>query len=321
MKIEKFEEIMEKIGLRVIGKGMACGSTKYFPVSAVVTSWVLGKVAFTYVLEGDKWKATKTQIQMMVHSFNGSVAVGEDRIQITLRLKNKKEISIPKAAKMIEEMDRILIENGEIPPSICAICGKEEADSFAVLKGVYQPVHRGCLQQEMNRIREKIDRNQNKGSYISGIIGAILGMIVGILPSVLSIYYNKKIYAAFFALIPICIYFGYKVLRGKLTKFAVGLTIILSVISVYVMNIVVVIMQYVLVDGIQIKFAINLYLKQLKMMDTWIKLTMSSDTLLCFLFIIIGILIQWGKITKTNKTYINQVDQVVDTVTANPNVH
>ena len=54
---------------------------------------------------------------------------------------------------------------------------------------------------------------------------------------------------------------------------------------------------------------------------TWIKLTMHPDSLLCFLFVAIGILIQWSQITVTNKSSIEQIDQVIDTVTANPNVH
>ena len=107
---------------------------------------------------------------------------------------------------------------------------------------------------------------------------------------------------------------------GKLTKFVVGLTVILSLVSIYVMNIVVIMMQYVLTDGIKIKEAADLYFGRLMTFDTWVKLTVNSDTLLCFLFVAIGIMIQWGQISKTNQGKVNQIDQVIDTVTPNPNV-
>lgn len=323
MKMELFNEIMGKLGLRVIGKGMACGSAGHFPVSVEVTNWLLGKVIFTYVFEGksDRWKMAKAQIQTMLQTLKMSGAAGEDRIRVTMFLKNDMEISLPRVSKMIEEMDRILIENKENPPCNCGVCHKGSADSFAILNGICQPVHKDCLQQEMNRIHEKTENNQSKGTYLTGMIGAILGLAAGIFPSVISIYYTGKIYAAFFIIIPICIYFGYKLLWGKLTKFAVGLTVVLSIISIYVMNIVVVIMQYVLEDGIKMKEAVNLYFDRLMTFDTWVKLTTNSDTLLCFLFIAIGIIIQWGQISKTNQGKINQIDRVIDTVTANPNVH
>ncbi len=322
MKVEMFDEIMEKLGLRVIGKGMACGSAGHFPVSVEVTNWLFGKVVFIYVFDekSDRWKMAKQRIQTMLRTLNMSVAAGDDRIQITMFLKNTMENSLPRVAKMIEEMDCILNESKEKPPCTCGVCGREDSDSFAILNGICQPVHRECLQQEMNRIHAKTETNQRKGTYLTGIIGAVFGLAVGILPCVLSIYYTGKIYAAFFTIIPICIYFGYKLLWGKLTKFVVGLTVILSLVSIYVMNIVVIMMQYVLTDGIKIKEAADLYFGRLMTFDTWVKLTVNSDTLLCFLFVAIGIMIQWGQISKTNQGKVNQIDQVIDTVTPNPNV-
>lgn len=323
MKEEIFNEMMGKLGLRVIGKGMACGSAGHFPVTVEVTNRLLGKVIFTYVFDGksDRWKMAKTQIQAMLQPLKMSAAAGDDRIQITMFLKNAIELSLPRVLKMIEEMDHILIESKEKPPCTCSVCGKENADSFAVLNSICQPVHRDCLQQEMNLIHEKTEKNQKKGTYLTGVMGSMLGLAIGILPSVLSIYYTGKIYAAFFTIIPICIYFGYKLLWGKLTKFAVGLTVVLSIVSIYIMNIVVVIMQYVLEDGIKVKEAMNLYFGRLMTFDTWITLTTNSDTLLCFLFVAVGIIIQWGQISKTNRGNINRIDRVIDTVTANPNVH
>lgn len=323
MKVELFNEIMGKAGLRVIGKGMACGSAGHFPVTVEVINWLLGKVIVTYVFDGksDRWKMVKTQVQTMLHTLKMNGAAGDNRIQITMYLENDITVSLPRVKKMIDEMDRILMESEEKPPCNCGVCGKDKADSFAILNGICQPVHKDCLQQEMNRIHEKTEMNQRRGTYLTGMIGAILGLAAGIVPSVLSIYYTGKIYAAFFAIIPICICFGYRLLWGKLTKFAVGLTIVLSVASIYVMNVVVVMMQYVLEDGIKIKEAMNLYFGRLMTVDTWIKLTINSDTLLCFLFVAFGIIIQWGQISKTNKGRIGQIDQVIDTVTANPNVH
>ena len=67
----------------------------------------------------------------------------------------------------------------------------------------------------------------------------------------------EKIYALLFALIPLCIYYGYKLLKGKMNKVVIVLTVILSVLSVYMIEMLL-LAYYIVAEGFLISEAIQI---------------------------------------------------------------
>lgn len=134
-----------------------------------------------------------------------------------------------------------------------------------------------------------------------GIIGGILGAIVGVLPSFLSVVLVEKIYALLFALIPLCIYYGYKLLKGKMNKVVIVLTVILSVLSVYMIEMLLLAYYMVSDYGLLISEAIQLVGASLLEPSVWTAMTM--DALTSFLFVALGIWIAWGRISRTAGIY------------------
>ncbi|MDL2293709.1 hypothetical protein LJC60_03660 [Ruminococcaceae bacterium OttesenSCG-928-D13] len=108
-------------------------------------------------------------------------------------------------------------EFGLMVPALCPICRQPGCDSYAYYGGAYRPVHGHCVQTDSYRQQEKVQLNEATGSYGTGVIGAVLGGVVGALPTVLLIVFLNVISAWLCALIPLGAYFGYKLLRGRLS--------------------------------------------------------------------------------------------------------
>lgn len=136
------------------------------------------------------------------------------------------------------------------------------------------------------------------GSYVTGAIGAFLGIIVGTVPTICTIMLTEQIFALLYALIPICGFFGYRLFKGRLNRWAIGITVIFSVLSVYWMMIII----QVLVPlgyGLSLSESLGVILPQLGSFDFWINMTVHSAS--SFLFLLIGIFIAWSTMTKTVK--------------------
>ena len=122
----------------------------------------------------------------------------------------------------------------------------------------------------------------------------------------------EKIYALLFALIPLCIYYGYKLLKGKMNKVVIVLTVILSVLSVYMIEMLL-LAYYIVAEGFLISEAIQIVWASLLEPSVWTAMTM--DALTSFLFVALGIWIAWGRISRTAGTEVKTMDQVMATVT------
>ena len=79
--------------------------------------------------------------------------------------------------------------------------------------------------------RVKSEKEDVKGDYITGIIGALLGAIISSIPWVLLYSFAKINLGMIAALIPIGTFWGYKIFGGKITK---AMMVIISIISVFI---------------------------------------------------------------------------------------
>lgn len=139
----------------------------------------------------------------------------------------------------LELLTNTLRENGVGPANTCAVTGAPNPDSLCMLQRQncygYQPVCASAVRRETSAVQERVEENENNGSYLTGTLGAVLGAILGIGVNVLTILFLERIFSLLFALVPIGAMFGYKLCKGKTNKYSLLIVIVLSVLAVPVM--------------------------------------------------------------------------------------
>lgn len=211
-----------------------------------------------------------------------------------------------------QELYSILTSKGIRPLTTCPFCGQQTCDTVAAVDIAYATVHRGCLENALTTTSQKAQKSQDEGSYLLGIIGAILGAFVGVLPSLLTIITTNSIYSLLYALIPLCIYYGYKLFKGRMNKSAVVITIVLSVLSVYLIEFDLIVYTFLTEYITTLGEALSVAFHALGYVEVWVSMT--TDSLSSFLFIALGIYIAWGKISRTGGSVIRGVDAVRSTI-------
>lgn len=228
---------------------------------------------------------------------------------------NKKTPYEQQFAAYMEAIIAALNENGVSAANTCAVCGGSGPDSLCAV-GSYQPVHSACTRDMYLAVRDAAQENQENGSYITGFIGALLGMLVGLVPNLLTAMFMDEIYSMFFALVPLAAMFGYRKFRGKLNNGAVGIVVVLSFISVFVMQFLLTGFYVMDEQGLSLGLAFSfvaeelLNLKGLGMIANY--------SLAHFLFMFLGVWISWTYIKQTNKGSLRQMDAVLKTLRPDP---
>ena len=196
------------------------------------------------------------------------------------------------------------LRTNNIPESIrCPICGQFQTDGLAFYAGNFQRLHLHCLDSKLSSQQERITNNETNGNFVTGLFGAILGGICGIVPNIFTILVLNHIYVVLFALIPICIYYGYKVCRGKMNTGALVLTIVLSVLFLFLMN------YLLLVFNVHSNYGLWLFSDCLRLFlqgDFLKELFVEGWTQL--LFLALGLLYSWHMITFINDTATTSIE-------------
>ena len=289
MNLQTFQQLMEQRGFKVVGKA-AYGMAGDYPLMVSYLAPRQWRVTLTAGI--DDWKSFYKEMKREL-KYACSYDSSHLSAVIVLKAKNYQETF----DKLLSDLTGYLRGSGVRVPQTCAACGQPGCDALCCHGGGYDPVHQGCLEQMIGAVREKAAHNQSKGNYLTGLIGAVLGAIVGVLPSVLSVLWTEKIYAMLFALIPLCIYHGYRLCKGKMNKAVIALTIVLSVVSVYLLEIILLLAEIMEEYGATVAEAAG-FLGYL-LPDPGIWGAMTSDSIFSFVFIALGIWIAWGQISRT----------------------
>lgn len=229
-------------------------------------------------------------------------------LQMTIRM--SKDDTLTACETVMLTAINFLQSNMIAPSQLCPICHQANCDSAVFFQGVFQKAHRQCITSSMEQITQKTESNQNNGSYLLGLIGALLGGIVGILPSILSILFAERIYVLLYALIPICIYWGYRLLKGKMTRSVIVITIILSVLYLFIMEFI------LLVIGVYNEYGLLLIRECFELFvspDGFREII--SDMPSSFLFLALGIIYSWRMITETNAGINSNAEFTMATLT------
>lgn len=302
MEYLEFQKKCGELGLH-IHDNLAIGVYKEYPLS--VTRFFTGMMEICCYLTADDWE--KVQERLEHSSVNRQAALIYEENRMAWKIRNCEY------GKLLSDMNEIvnILSDSQIEVSHrCALCGREETDAHAMIAGTNRPIHKKCIQKKLVNTRLEIEEK----SYKKGIIGAVIGCFLGSLPNLWVYLFWGQTYAVLFLLLPLCIYYGYKFLGGRMDRMVVVVTIILSILSVFCMEI-----AYLVNYNIQEQFVPDTLFWRFKMLikvfqiDGLFKYILKNSSLK-LLFVFVGIIIEWEVISKNVKQMEKNIEEIMDTV-------
>lgn len=214
-----------------------------------------------------------------------------------------------------------LRENGVAPADTCAITGASRPDSLCLVRtgnfDSYQPVSAAAVRRLSDKAREAVEENQLNGSYGLGVVGALLGMLVGLIPNLLTIVFTERIFGLLFALVPILSMLGYKLFRGKMSKGAMAIVILLSLLGVPVMEFTYLVIYLIREYGAELGEAVA-YTAEMFRTPEFLS-EAAPDFIQLLVFMAIGVAIAWRFMSgQINTTQLRGTETQLATLRPNP---
>lgn len=260
------------------------------------------------LLDGKPAAALVKQLRRAVRPF---------KVLVSQPVANSVGISFPKKRANGETFDAVLsktvelLRNGGLSGvSQCPVCGGQNCDILLDWKGFYRPAHQSCVEPVISAGVENAQNRIQNGSYLTGTLGALVGSFLGAIPSFLSIWLGNRVFAVLFALIPLGAYFGYKLARGKMTRLVTVITIVVSLVQLFVLE--QLIFYFAVVEAYKMYPSIFETVTYYFQYFTFSEIVASMGTE--FLFLLLGIWISWRLITQTGYSEVNSLKNTAATI-------
>lgn len=300
MKVTDFQSFASHVGFKVVGTE-AYGFMGQHPAYAFRNS---NLVTIHLSFETCKDKAFQQSVKQ---ALKGTVKHVLGNEILVLNFSGSLSQVLEKYEKVANELTPIFQNFRIVPPHNCAICKNSGCDSLAKQDTEYLPVHSSCIRKQMEETQEQAQDNKANGSYVTGIIGGLLGGIVACIPNLLTIWFLERISIYLYALIPLGIYCGYKLLKGRLSKGVIGYVVVLSVILAVGLDFAALALSL-------ISEGFPLALIPAALQDSDFKEIMIVESIKSLVFVVVGIVITWSQIKKTSDDYISDVQCVIDSM-------
>ena len=299
MKANEFSLLVQQLGLTAFGQ-MFCGEVYGWPVAVRNNSAAHLRVS----VDRGRSRETVKKIEAGLKTWGGKIYswVGNTLWLSTGRKKKMQGTD----AEYVEFSLHVLRAAGLHPHDCCPYCKTGGCDSLSFVKGGYDLVHYRCLQEAAAKEHDKAESNLQNGSYALGILGAFLGMIVGSIPSFLTIAFMEMEYAVLFALIPLCAYFGYKLMRGKMNKVALVVSILMAILGVFLLYFEVIAFSAMKEYGLSFGEVMSFIPDLLSDGSLWSSIL--SNAFQEFLFMALGIVFVWRLISTTASDTASNAD-------------
>ncbi len=187
--------------------------------------------------------ADAMQKQELMNVLNGHNLMKEFRVQNLNFAFDAIEIvfhdnpgTMKKLSAFVDFFMPLLHEYGASPANYCPHCGMElTEDNWKLINGIAYNLHPGCAEKIIAEAENEAvaEKEEKKGSYFSGLIGALLGGLVGAIPWAIVLWFG---YMA--SIIGIVIGWlaerGYKLLKGKDGKGKVVILAVAAIVGVVV---------------------------------------------------------------------------------------
>lgn len=315
MKKADFVACAEQRGLQVVND-IAYGVVENYPLQAQLIQQANLQIVVS-LEEGSEGldKASAKEIAKEIRSESAvkpSVSINKGRLVAI--------VSNPwgKGKKVEEGLDDLLAvipaalrRHAITPQKTCPICHRADCELLAAHGGYYQPIHQSCLDGITQEASQKMAQNQEKGSHLTGLVGALLGGIVGSIPAVAVVIFTSTAYSLLYFLIPLGVYHGYRLARGKMDGLVLPLTCLLSIffgVMTDVAN-----LAFEMVDN-------DIPLKYLGAMlsNGEIQRVMIGDMLYSLLFVALGLYVTWQQISRTARSSMDDALAIRKSAMRNP---
>ncbi|MCL2587861.1 MAG: hypothetical protein FWD84_00450, partial [Oscillospiraceae bacterium] len=208
-------------------------------------------------------------------------------------------------------LEAALQEEGVTPPTGCALCGQGGSDMLAHCDDRLTFVHMSCLQTWKESEQQRLELKEQNSGHLRGVLGGLVGGIVGAVPALIALNFFNFYVSILFALIPLGIYFGWKILGGKLSKVTTVFTILYTLVVAFAVE---------FFDTWLIARSMIPDFMLLEVMDLYLDPDFFSEHLLiplgtALVFSGIGIFCAWRMITKTDKHEMTEVQAAFDNAT------
>ena len=316
------EELIRLTGLKQVGAGDAAtgvGLLFGYPVKAVPGKKDLS--LYVYVTEEPNNKTVKAINKRL---WEGSDLKGkfgvtnatqdqnkETGVYLSATLKIKDEEPQTLYGQAIAALEMALKEEGVTPPSrTCPICEQGDGDTLARYEGQLGLVHMSCLRRWNNERQEALTLKAENASSARGMIGGLIGGVVGAIPAFLALFFFDYFVGVLFPLIPLGVYYGWKLLGGRLSKITTIFTIVYSLIVGLLVEI---IDSFLILRSIFPNRNITLWgtIQDYFNPEIFFEFFLRS-TLIALGFTVFGIFLAWRLITKTDKHEAADTQAIVD---------
>ena len=271
-----------QLGLRPLTNTLFYGMTDGWPI-------LLGAYTLT-VTTSDPGRYNTDQIKS-ADPMVKKVSYKDGKLTVAFRTKAKELVS------PIRTVLAALASLGLEPTRECPICGQNGCDCAIFLKNEFRLAHMSCL-ETLDSDAAQTKESGEHGSLLLGILGALLGMIVGTLPNTFTILSMEMEYSILFALIPICAYFGYKLLHGKMKRpIPLIVSVIMSVLGVFILMFevtTIAVMKELEIETKEFFTVLGILIKEPEMWSA-----IFTDSFQEFLFTALGLLVAWRIIAST----------------------
>jgi len=311
------EEIIQMTGLKHVGadkKLKGRGIVLGFPAEAVPDKKNVNLYLFT------ESEVTKQQKNKLAQKFETSVATFHTQessfsdwkiggVLMVVVWFSKEE---PEAAyeQLLQSLGPALEEVGIQPAANCPFCDKPDGDAVTKLEERLVLTHMDCLQHWQEEQSEKAEHNRYNQSSMRGIIGGLIGGVVGALPTLGALYFFDFFVGILFALIPLSIYYGWKLFGGRLSNLTTAFTIFYTIVVALIVEIVDswLILREVFPElEITLLRTIDVYLDPYLFREMFMRSTVTA-----LVFAAIGIWIAWKQIRKTDKSDVEYATTALD---------
>lgn len=192
-----------------------------------------------------------------------------------------------------------LAEEAVRPSESCPICSQLGGDAVAQYDNQLATLHLACLQQWQREQSEHFELKAQNAGYFRGLIGGLIGGVVGALPALGGMWFLNRFEGILFALIPLGIFYGWKLSGGKLTNITTVFTILYTLVVALATEVVhawLVLRDAFPVFQLTLRDTLDFYLDPEIFRETFMQ-----DTLMALGFAVLGIFIAWRQIRQTDK--------------------
>lgn len=198
---------------------------------------------------------------------------------------------------------------GVEPETKCPFCAGEGCDAAAFAIGDYRPVHSSCLEKRASALEERARDDEFSGSHVSGALGAVIGMFVGTVPSLIAAVLLERVFVLLMALIPLCVYYGYRICHGRMDKTPLVLCLLLSPAGVFALGWETEAARLLRWrPGLGVGRLFDMLGMLMRRPENWTN--MLREYSMAFLYVAIGIFIVWSVISRTSRSDAKDAEEM-----------